>query len=417
MHVLLGAFRVFAVVMVAGVLGVTMARASSIPATALSQSTGIDPTLLEQVELLYRFPQMALADSQSSAGPHFTGLPLRSGLFATTGSGGTSPGLGVLARGSSLAVFALTQPSYVGTSTDRFEIDGSSQIMQAGVGLRAGAVRFGAALRGTWVRTRSGSEDLRPGQLRSDFREADLDYLEGGVGCGADLGRTRIELNAEVPHRTSETGGLQINSSDTLGARLQTYPHQAWNLAGRVSRPLGARAHIVASAGYEHGELEWTGQIYTANTTRDTSITQALEGWSAAVSVAITTTYLDVIAVSARFSRHLSPNGIFDSNGFIRADHDLEDGSVAFSVGRHIWRSVMLFANVQTRYSRSEYETVFGRASFDAPRIDRSSNDSMGQSFGWGASYAYERCRFFGALNSPPSLTSPVATLDLQIGF
>ena len=418
MHAVLRALRLPAVAIVAGILWVAMAHASTIPATALSLSTGIDPMLLEQVELLYQFPQMALADSQASAGPHFTGLPLQSGLFATTPAGTYGSGLGVLVRGRSLAVFALTQPSYVPMSGDRNSIDRTGQIVQAGLGMRAGTVRLGATLRGTRVRSQNGTEDRTPRQSQINLREGVLDYLEAGFGCGADLGRTRVELEVEVPHRTAKLGGLQITSSDTLGARLQTYPHQAWNLVGRVSRPIRSRAHIVAAASYEHGELEWAGQIYTANTTRDTSLTQGLEGWSGAVSVAATTRYLDVVAVSAGFSRRQSPGASFDFySGFVRANRDVEESTLTFSVARHIWRSVTLCANVQALYSRTKFESVYAQSTVDSPHFERSSSESFSQGFGCGASYSYKRFHFFGALQTPPSLSYPFERLDLQIGF
>ncbi len=412
MQALLRARRCRVAVAFAVVSWAALTGASTIPSTAASQSTGIDPMLLEHVALLYQFPQMALADSQVSAGPHFTGLPLESGLFATDGAG-----FGVLVRGRSLAVFALTQPSYVPTRGDRYSVDESGQVVQAGLGMRAGAVRFGAALRGTRVRGQSGTEDQTPRQSQDSSSEEVLDYLEAGFGCGVDFGPTRVDLEVEVPHRTAKVGGLRVTSSDTLGARLQTDSRQAWNLVGRVSRPLGGSTHLVAAASYEHGALEWVGQVYTANTTRDTSLTQGLEGWSGAASVATTTRYLDVVAVSAVFSRRQFAAGSFDRyEGFVRANRDVENGALAFSVARQVWRSVTLYAHVQATYYRTKFESA-GARSNGSPYFERRSNEYLSGRFGWGAAYSYKRCRFFGALQDPPSLSSPLARLDLQVGF
>lgn len=397
---------VFAALAICTALGQSPAAlAGDVPPSAYSLALGIEPFLLEDIDLVFEFPQWAaMRDSIELAfGRTIEGAFLQGSSDFDEFSAGTRFGLGPA------TLFALSQRSYV----LRPVFGNPGNVVQIGTALGGSGLRGGVALRGWRAVDELFDRSSYPGFRRDIVQQATTDYLGGSAGIGLMAGRLRIDAAVEVASVELEVSGLSQNNAEvtTLWASGGSDGLIAGSLHAGV--PLGDRARFVAGGRFQAGEIAWTGQRYVGSTPSQFARSFSVESWLAGATVGFTAPRVDAVLLSASFERLRDAFTMPDYGGE-RSEIGRDDTArVGIALGKRLWRVLDMHAAVTRTWLRDWRQTERIEPTSSDLRSQRT--DRLTDRFSWGVSYRWRGIRFTGALDEDLTLFDPFMALDVQI--
>jgi hypothetical protein len=394
----------------AGVVAIAaIVRAGDVPPSAYSIGLGVEPSLLEDIDLVFDFPEWAVV--ADSAALEFGRRPAGGFLHGATD-------FDELAAGArfdvgSLAAFALSQRSYVPGST--FSTSPAlSNVVQLGVAVGGAGRRAGAAVRGSRTRSEATEVVVGIGSERTNVRQDIVDYLAASAGAGFAAGDARIDFAIEATDVDIDVSGMRRSDSDTTTLRVRGTSDKVVAGSVHVGMPLGRRVRAVVSGRFQAGEIHWAGQRYNGGASVPVARSLSVESWIAGVTLAFAAPRVDAVLVSGSFERLRDANLRFDSFDGETRNIGREDlGKLGIALRKRLWPAFDARAGVVRTYSR-EWQG-FERVASDFLNSSGQRVDRITDTFTWGAVYRWRGFWFTGAFNQSLTVSDPLAALDVHI--
>jgi len=383
------------------------ARAGDVPTTALSQSIGMDPLLLDYSSLMFQFPQAVAAPDSVPLALGIT--PQGSSVLGYALDGEYAVGASV--QSGRLGFFALSQRVL---ESPRYS-NARSTLLQFGTGVRVGPLRFGAAVRG--LRDKEQSEYLRdggPNYVYGGAAENIHDLVEPAFGVGVVAGRVSVDAVLELGFESYQIGALSVGQ-DTTAIQLLADTGALPSGAVRFAASLGGWGRLIAAGQYGWAEIDWQGFRFD-NRLRVLEYHETREVWLAGSALVFSTRHIDRVAIATTFERRIdprfSPAGSRDAERSVR---DSRSGAASLAIARQLYPTLWGHAAVVLTY----FESFDDVTDFDSQGINREvrSQEYFEDRFSWGASYSRREFDAVASVNTSLRLYDPIVALDAHLHF
>lgn len=360
-----------------------------VPDNAQARSLQMRPEFLDDVSLIFLYPQRAGGTS--------------GGLVSFVRDSGVD-GLAAIGNAHSNGFFLLTQPGR--------GVLASTSLVQAGWGVSWNRARFGLAFRGGHEE----SEDIRrqeSPQAPEAFSGESENFtrFEGGFGIGVELDRLELDLEAEL---TREDITLQFArvDSDTLAASVENTADPFLGTSGRLGIRITPAVEIVAVGSWTDAPRQTLeGLQLVENRVSPVRLEHDFERWSAGLAIRFETSRIDAIWISSHWDRNEFP--AFQFQSYV-AKQALDTARVGASVQHRFWRELEGRAGLEARYQKSVSELREIR-----PDLYRSSSTSttknVSPQFAWGVSYSWRNFEVRTSVEQTLDLFDLFIALDLIV--
>jgi hypothetical protein len=364
--------------------------AGQVPDNAQSRSLQMRPEFLDDVSLLFLYPQRAGVAS--------------SGIVSFVRDGGID-GLGAVGNTHSNGLFLLLQPGR-GTL-------GNNSLVQAGWGGSWSGVRFGLAFRGGHDVSEDINRQQFPPPAAEEFSGDSQNFtrMEGAFGVGVEVDRLELDVEAEI---TREDITLQFArvDSDTMAASIENTADPFWGTAGRLGIRLTPTAELIAVGSWVDNARQTLEGLQLADSrVSSVRLEQDFERWSAGVAIRFETPRIDLLSLSSHWDRNETPIFQFRSyNGKQR----LDTARFGISVQHRLWRELEGRAGLEARYQKSVTELRQdqpGRYTLSSTATTK----DVSQLFAWGVSYEWRNFEVRTSVEQTLDLLNLFVALDLIV--
>ncbi|MGQ0721109.1 MAG: hypothetical protein ACT4PE_05980 [Candidatus Eiseniibacteriota bacterium] len=380
--------------------GIQAASAGEVPETARTQSLLVAGEFLEAADLVYQYPQLA------------GGVP--SQLFASTRGSffEAAPVIKAIGRSDAAALFLLSQPfSGVGVAAD-------SHLLQLGFASHWGALRLGAAVRGSTDRweTGYGTDYTDPMDIDyEELRELAESYAEGALGVGVGNEATFADLVVESYRETFEVGALSRDSGDTLETRIDAVPRIRFRGALRCGfpGPEGTQVRVIGDFQSRSTKFELV-EVRGLISSPTTLVKSYGHRWTAGLAVSGTSAEGTHARVHAFYRDRRGPDAFVGqiSTPLPKQSVRRQDVFLGVSLERDIWYDLRLLAGLRSSFTVSESDMRRTRYDYS---VERNSNvdETLGQQFAWGVQRRFERVDLTASMRTDLALSNLVLALDV----
>jgi len=367
-----------------------------VPDNAQARSLQLRPEFLDDVSLLFLYPQRAGAAA--------------SGIVSFVRDSGID-GLGAVGNTHSNGLFLLTQP---GRFLDSSGSLGADALLQAGWGASWNAVRLGLAFRGGHEARDDINIDRYPPppaeRLYGDSQN--LTRLEGAVGVGFETERFQLDLEAEL---TREDITLQIArvDSDTLAASVENTADPYWGTSGRLGVRISPAIQFIAIGNWVDAHQTLEGLQLVESRVSTLRVEDSFERWSAGLALQFETSRIDQVVVSSHWERNDSPIFQYRGGGYT-GKLGLDTARAGVSVQHRLWRELHGRAGLQARYQKSVSE--LRQTALDPyPSTNTTTTKDLTQLFAWGVSYEWRNFEVRTSVEQTLDLFDLFVALDLIV--